>query len=483
MVLGDDGGMGIISSISSISISNTLAEWISKFFQNLQLSSNTIKTLDSLSNLSGYMSISFWLFAQLPQVIKNFTDTSIEGFSLLFLICWFGGDLLNLISCLLNNAMMFQILLSSYYCIIDIILGFQYYYYTKMYNNPESKWYHPKQKNKHRHGKDKYINSPRSSLRDNLETFGSIDGTIRNELLNLPKYKTSPKIRVKGMFRNSSGNGSNRERKMSISSSSNGLKKIVSVALISSISKVQGMPIIEDNNTGDKNNNSILYMIIIFFVSMNKEQFGKLLAWICTFLYLVSRIPQIYTNYKIKSTSGISLKLIIFALFGNLFYSISLLICENSIKGGENSLNFWNNEISYFIGAMGTVIFDSMLIIQYFNYDYQINEKQYRISKSGKIKLISPKIDVKDLVYNDNNSNKNDPMNIVNNNNNNNIRNSNININPYYTKSTDPIEMSSSVKSTLSPKHIRKLSEFTPLSPMDFLIDDYMASIDNNNNK
>lgn len=179
----------------------------------LMLQEGTLDFLAKISALSGYLSISFWLFAQIPQVIKNHTDKSVDGFALGFLLCWFGGDFLNLISCLLNDAMAFQILLSGYYCLIDIILALQYYYYKNMYHNPNSKWYHPQRR------KYKHIHSPRMSLRHNLEVYGSIDNQINNKKTNnnsncngnnstknnnTSYYKTVPRNHVKGVFKKQS---------------------------------------------------------------------------------------------------------------------------------------------------------------------------------------------------------------------------------------------------------------------------------------
>lgn len=48
----------------------------------------------ALAGALGYLSIAFWLCAQLPQVIKNATLRSCEGLALPFLINWlFGGYL------------------------------------------------------------------------------------------------------------------------------------------------------------------------------------------------------------------------------------------------------------------------------------------------------------------------------------------------------------------------------------------------------
>lgn len=425
----------------------------------LGLGDETVQLLNNLSGLSGYLSISFWLFAQLPQVIKNHNDKSVEGFSLGFLLCWFAGDFLNLVSCVLNNAMMFQILLSGYYCTIDIILAFQYYYYKNMYHNAESRWYH---KPKKRHSK--HIKSPRTSLRDNLETYGSIDFEISsvkepNHSGPIPTphdYKKSPK--VKGIFRKKNQNN---------------ISKFVTTALISSFSKVEGIPI---GHVGkEKQNNSIIHKIVTFFMTINKIKTGKLLAWTCTLLYLISRIPQIITNYKLRSTKGVSIKLIIFALFGNLFYSMSLLLCESSIIGGDKSKDFWESELSYFLGAIGTVLFDFVVVLQWYIYDIR---GRYIRTKSGKLKFISPKMETNSVLCNSlDNKDK--------------IKSIQIAHNPHhqhqhphhhhqhhyhtYTKRSDPIEMSASVKSTLSPNHIKKISESTPLSPMDFLLDDFMS--------
>ncbi|KAG0681754.1 hypothetical protein C6P42_003841 [Pichia californica] len=445
-----------------------------------ELQEETLHFLSQISGLSGYLSISFWLFAQIPQVIKNHSDKSVDGFSLGFLLCWFGGDFLNLISCLLNDAMVFQILLSGYYCIIDVILGCQYYYYKNMYHNPKSKWYHPPKK------RYKHIHSPRMSLRDNLEVYGSIDNQMdqrnkdnnqqpqnhKSQLSHLnsnlnSNYKTTPRIHVKGVFKKQN----------------TGITKLISSALLTGFTKVQGFPIpIHQSiipsdqyfiNEGDKKkeNNSVIYKIIQFFITMNSLKLGKILAWSCTILYLISRIPQIYTNYKFKSTKGISLKLICFALFGNFFYSMSLLLCESSLIGGDISKEFWEAEISYFIGALGTVIFDFSVLVQWYIFDFKT---KYKRTKSGKLRIISPKINISPSMavnYNNNNNNINNEI----------SRNISIRSNSF--KRPDPINMMSmSVKSALSPNNIKKISEFTPLSPIDFLLDDYTATNDSGNN-
>ncbi|KAI9509652.1 PQ loop repeat-domain-containing protein [Russula earlei] len=85
----------------------------------------------SLSDWSGFMSICFWLGAQFPQVIENARRQSVEGLALPFLANWLLGDLTNLIGCILTRQLPFQTLLASYFCVVDVALLSQYFYYRK----------------------------------------------------------------------------------------------------------------------------------------------------------------------------------------------------------------------------------------------------------------------------------------------------------------------------------------------------------------
>lgn len=97
------------------------------------LHENFDTVISHVSVYSGYLSFTIWLFAQLPQIIENYFNRSVEGVNILFLGCWISGDLTNLMGCLLTKALPFQTLLASYYCFIDMILCFQFWYYIKVY--------------------------------------------------------------------------------------------------------------------------------------------------------------------------------------------------------------------------------------------------------------------------------------------------------------------------------------------------------------
>ncbi|CAL1704644.1 unnamed protein product [Somion occarium] len=52
---------------------------------------------------------------------------------------------------------------------------------------------------------------------------------------------------------------------------------------------------------------------------------GRISAWLCTTLYLTSRLPQIWKNFARKSVEGLSMYLFVFAFLGNFFYVASIL--------------------------------------------------------------------------------------------------------------------------------------------------------------
>ncbi|RCH96026.1 hypothetical protein CU097_010812 [Rhizopus azygosporus] len=83
------------------------------------------------SQLFGYTSLFCWLCAQLPQMVENYQLQSADGLSLYLLYFWLAGDVANTVSCILNRQLPFQIYLAFYFCMTDLVLLFQYFYYRK----------------------------------------------------------------------------------------------------------------------------------------------------------------------------------------------------------------------------------------------------------------------------------------------------------------------------------------------------------------
>ncbi|ORX39935.1 PQ loop repeat-domain-containing protein [Kockovaella imperatae] len=85
--------------------------------------------VETLSRNFGYLSICCWLCAQLPQVVKNYRLKSCEGLSLPFLVTWLLGDVGNLVGCVLTDQLPFQTYLAAYFCLVDLSLLYQFFYY------------------------------------------------------------------------------------------------------------------------------------------------------------------------------------------------------------------------------------------------------------------------------------------------------------------------------------------------------------------
>ena len=85
--------------------------------------------LSLFSSILGLLSITAWLFSQLPQLIKNYKNRSVEGLSVLFLLNWLLGDVCNFLGAIMLNQMFFQKAVAAYYVAVDFVLMGQYFWY------------------------------------------------------------------------------------------------------------------------------------------------------------------------------------------------------------------------------------------------------------------------------------------------------------------------------------------------------------------
>ncbi|KAI8390316.1 PQ loop repeat-domain-containing protein [Blakeslea trispora] len=89
---------------------------------------------------------------------------------------------------------------------------------------------------------------------------------------------------------------------------------------------------------------------------------GMMLAWMCSSFYLISRIPQIYKNYKRHSTQGLSLALFSFAVSGNVTYALSILAHPGHTQASLRQA------LPYLTGSLGTLFLDAIIFGQYLYY-------------------------------------------------------------------------------------------------------------------
>ncbi|XP_015243073.1 lysosomal amino acid transporter 1 homolog [Cyprinodon tularosa] len=97
-----------------------------------------------------------------------------------------------------------------------------------------------------------------------------------------------------------------------------------------------------------------------------KEIIGFSIGSVSSVLYLCSRLPQMYTNFKRKSTEGVSYFLFALVILGNTTYGLSVLLKNPEHGQGERS--YLVHHLPWLIGSLGTLTLDLIISVQFFIY-------------------------------------------------------------------------------------------------------------------
>ena len=323
-----------------------------------------------ISTLLGCLSILSWLFAQLPQIFKNYTLKSASGLSIFFLAEWLLGDATNLLGALFTRQATWQVIVAGYYVSVDLCLVFQYIWYSHL-----RPW-------RRRH---------LDSLDDRLDRGRDED--------TLPVMAISPPEEGEGRRHSADGNDT------STGSKPREAKTNPFRLLNFSFSpKEKGTPpsgyrtIDRPSGTLGPSPKTVLLISMLLAVLTNAspihpastpptappsslETAGRFLSWASTILYLGSRLPQLYKNHMRRSTAGLSPVLFIAAFFGNLFYSTSLLTNPLAWDSyGPYGLGGWAGPegsdrgqwvalaAPFWLGAAGVLAMDAAMGIQFLRF-------------------------------------------------------------------------------------------------------------------
>ncbi|KAK7884848.1 hypothetical protein WMY93_027971 [Mugilogobius chulae] len=97
-----------------------------------------------------------------------------------------------------------------------------------------------------------------------------------------------------------------------------------------------------------------------------KEIIGFSIGSLSSVLYLCSRLPQIYTNFKRKSTEGVSYFLFALVILGNTTYGLSVLL--KNPDGGQGESSYMIHHLPWLVGSLGTLSLDIIISFQFFIY-------------------------------------------------------------------------------------------------------------------
>ncbi|NXQ97046.1 LAAT1 protein, partial [Sagittarius serpentarius] len=96
------------------------------------------------------------------------------------------------------------------------------------------------------------------------------------------------------------------------------------------------------------------------------EIIGFTVGSVSSVLYLCSRGPQIYTNYKRKSTVGVSYSLFALVMLGNLLYGLSVLL--KNPEPGQGEGNYILRHLPWLVGSLGVLSLDVVISFQFLAY-------------------------------------------------------------------------------------------------------------------
>ena len=76
---------------------------------------------ETISGITGSISIACWLVVFSPQIIENFRRRSGDGLSLSFLIIWLAGDVFNVLGAVLQHVLPTMLILAIYCMLFPVV--------------------------------------------------------------------------------------------------------------------------------------------------------------------------------------------------------------------------------------------------------------------------------------------------------------------------------------------------------------------------
>lgn len=284
----------------------------------------------------------------MPQIWKNYRRGSVDGLSLGFLAIWLAGDICNFLGALWTDQMWFQQVVGGYYVFVDIVLVSQYFYFTAVNPAPS------------------LIDGYSLRYDDSIDDDG--DGSDDSYLVD----SETETERKKKKSRSASPRHVHHPRGRSRSLASTLIVVVSLMFHVAGASPISTMPTLETPDDG-----------------FTLQDLGGVLSWFSTLLYLSSRLPQLLLNFRRKSTSGLAISLFVAAFFGNLFYSLSLLL--NPLghydyppygggglagKDGNDHLEWWARTLPFFLGASGVLGLDAAVGWQWLTWGERLPEDE-----------------------------------------------------------------------------------------------------------
>ncbi|KAI3336626.1 PQ-loop-domain-containing protein [Xylariaceae sp. AK1471] len=307
--------------------------------------------VEAISGICGSISIAAWVVVFSPQIIENFRRSSADGLSVQFVVAWLLGDIFNILGAVLQGVLPTMLILAIYYSIADVVLLAQCFYYKGFTWRDEIAPRPPKPSNGHANGEPTENTGLLSGYleeRERLERRGSGWSHLSPAVPWVPEQPiTHPPTptKLQAFVWNS------------VAVLMVCVAGVVGWFLSRGYSKSRPTTPSDDLPTFDL--------------------WGQVFGWLCAALYLGSRLPQLFLNFRRKSTEGVSVLFFLFACVGNLTYVLSIFAydpeCpEKRCQPGEASQIYGRYILvnaSWLAGSLGTLLLDLGIFAQFFIYD------------------------------------------------------------------------------------------------------------------
>jgi uncharacterized protein with PQ loop repeat len=346
------------------------SSFLASLSSHLHICLPTLQAL--LSSTLGTLSILSWLFAQLPQIYKNYQLQSTSSLSIFFLIIWCLGDMGNLLGALFTKQAAWQVIIAGYYVFVDITLVFQFFWYTHIKGrriDNHTAIPHPGNDN----APPNVIEGISFSEDGSLATGNSPQIAPKSDIKGAIDFKTGSFNTLNNVSPSFSNEKLSSSRRSIVRSGGGSMTfqntAARTVLLASMLCTVAANAAPTEVDPASPSSGLTLMFL------------GTIFSWMSTVLYLGSRPPQLYKNYHRKSTSGLSPLLFMAAFCGNLFYSSSLLTNPNAWydfapyggggwadADGNNRFEWVARATPFFLGAFGVLFLDGFMGVQFLMY-------------------------------------------------------------------------------------------------------------------
>lgn len=104
--------------------------------------------------------------------------------------------------------------------------------------------------------------------------------------------------------------------------------------------------------------NIIVCISLNLTIKKSNDVIGEILGWITTAFYITGRFPQMWLNYKNKSTEGLSVWMYVFTILGNASYIAVITIDPITIE----------SNLPWIVSSAVMIVLDIYIIFQHFYY-------------------------------------------------------------------------------------------------------------------